>query len=266
MLEKSLDLSQTTIPDWTVSTGPERVDAYINRVRERAADKFYRRLGWMTRAHPFVLEGQRVIVPLYSDGLSFSLMAISDDWGATWSTSTPIVGVGTIQPTLAQQEDGTLVAYLRDAGTLPKRLQVSRSYDRGKTWTAPVDTDIPNPGAGIEVLTLKNGNWLLIYNDLEERRYRLAVALSDDEGKSWKWKRYLERDESDERLNLGSYHYPSILEARDGTFHASYSYSLPRSQVEFDAAGKPMVKSIKHVHFNEAWIKEKSEGGGPKSE
>jgi hypothetical protein len=37
----------------------------------------------MTRAHPYVLDGARLIVPLYSDGFSFSLMAITDDWGAT---------------------------------------------------------------------------------------------------------------------------------------------------------------------------------------
>ena len=28
------------------------------------------------------------------------------------------------------------------------------------------------------------------------------MALSDDEGKSWKWKRYLEKDESDEAAQL----------------------------------------------------------------
>ncbi len=120
-----------TTPDHTVSTGPERVDRYIQRSRENAADKLYRRLGWMTRAHPFVLDNSRVIVPLYSDGFSFSLMAISDDWGATWTTSTPLVGLENIQPSLALKKDGTLVAYMRDAGPLPKRLQLSQSFDRG---------------------------------------------------------------------------------------------------------------------------------------
>jgi len=60
-----------------------RAQAYFDRMRTHAADKLYRRLGWMTRAHPFILEGKRLIVPLYSDGFSFSLMAITDDWGKT---------------------------------------------------------------------------------------------------------------------------------------------------------------------------------------
>ena len=94
----------------------EQVKAYAERQKKNAADKLYRRLGWMTRAHPFVLDGTRLIVPLYSDGFSFSLMAITDDWGATWKTSTPLVGRGNIQPSLARMKDGTLVAYMRDNG------------------------------------------------------------------------------------------------------------------------------------------------------
>ena len=68
-----------------------RMEGWLASMRSQAADKLQRRLGWMTRAHPFVLDGQRLIVPLYSDGLSFSLMAITDDWGKTWHTSTPLM-------------------------------------------------------------------------------------------------------------------------------------------------------------------------------
>src|SRR5438105_1368596 len=35
----------------------ERVRAYLAERRKRAADKYFSRLGWMTRAHPFVLDG-----------------------------------------------------------------------------------------------------------------------------------------------------------------------------------------------------------------
>ncbi len=124
-------------------------------MKKDAGDKLTRRLGWMTRAHPYVLEGTRLIVPLYSDGFSFSLMAITDDWGATWKTSTPLVGLGNIQPSLARKRDGTLVAYMRDNGPPPKRLMVSRSTDRGDTWSRVEDSDRPNPGSGAEVLVLE---------------------------------------------------------------------------------------------------------------
>ena len=82
--------------DRWLAAGPQtdEMRRYAADIKKNAADKLFRRLGWMTRAHPFVLDGTRLIVPLYSDGFSFSLMAITDDWGATWKTSTPLVGHG----------------------------------------------------------------------------------------------------------------------------------------------------------------------------
>jgi len=235
----------------------DRAKAYVDRIRKDAGDKLTRRLGWMTRAHPYVLDGSRLIVPLYSDGFSFSLMAISDDWGKTWKTSTPLVGRGNIQPSLARRTDGTLVAYMRDNGPAPKRLHVSTSKDRGETWTSVEDSALPNPGSGAEVLVLRDGTWALIYNDLEWGRYSLAVSLSDDEGATWPVTRHLERDKdlSGEPQGLGQYHYPSLMQAADGTLHATYSYFAPVAASKKDAEGRVMRKSIKHAHFNEAWVR-----------
>ena len=41
---------------------------YLVAMRQHAGDKLYNRLGWMTRAHPVLLDGRRLIVPLYHDG------------------------------------------------------------------------------------------------------------------------------------------------------------------------------------------------------
>jgi predicted neuraminidase len=241
---------------------------YVDKLRKDAGDKLTRRLGWMTRAHPFVLDGTRLIVPLYNDGFSFSLMNISDDWGATWHTSRPLVDFGNIQPSLVRRTDGTLVAYMRDNGPPPKRLHISESSDRGETWSAVRDTDIPNPGSGAEVRALANGHWILVYNDLEEGRWSLAVSLSEDEGKTWPWTRHLERDPPSAAAqqvpdpdHRGEYHYPSIIQARDGTLHASYSYFIPPAQARKDPEGRLLRKAIKHVHFNEAWIRANETGG-----
>jgi predicted neuraminidase len=237
--------------------GDPQKTAYIEKRKNDAADKLTRRLGWMTRAHPYVLDGTRLIVPLYSDGFDFSLMAITDDWGTTWKTSLPIVGPGNIQPTLARKKDGTLVAYMRDNGPAPKRLMISRSADRGETWSPVEDTDLANPGSGAEALVLANGHWVLIYNDLERDRHRLAVSLSEDEGRTWRWTRYLERDaDPSSEATRGQYHYPSIIQAADGTLHATYSYFAPPGSVKPDAESRLPRKSIKHAHFNEAWIRE----------
>lgn len=230
----------------------EKLEAYIARMRKMAGDKLTRRLGWMTRAHPVVLDNKRLIVPLYSDGFSISLMAISDDWGKTWHTSTPLVGGGNIQPSIVRRKDGTLYTLMRDNGPAPKRLHQSESKDNGETWTPVTDSIHPSPGSGAEIIGLRNGHWVLISNDTQDGRHSLAVEISDDEGKTWKWKRHLELDPAG--AESGRYHYPSIIQAKDGSLHASYSLHLNKKDVGKDKDGKEQRKAIKHAHFNEEWV------------
>lgn len=231
----------------------EEVTRYLAIFREKPADKLYRRLGWMTRAHPYVGDGGRLILPLYHDGFSCSLMAYSDDAGATWRTSNPLIGGGNIQPSIARRADGTLVTYMRDNGPPPARVMESESADGGRTWGPVRDTAIPNPGSGTEIIRLRDGRWLFIGNDSEEGRHQLVVMLSDDEGRTWPHRRYLEQDPPG-RL-AGRYHYPSVIQARDGSIHASYSHHLSTDQpLPKDADGKPAHSSIKHAHFNLAWV------------
>lgn len=234
-----------------------RLTQQIASIRRQAEGKLTRRLGWMTRAHPQVINGRRMILPLYSDGYSFSLMAVSDDDGQTWRTSRPLVGRGNIQPSVVRKGDGSLYALMRDNGPAPKRLHQSSSFDLGETWSPVTDSSIPNPGSGAEIIGLLNGHWILIFNDTEIGRHRLAVSISEDEGKTWKWKRYLEHDEVGGAG--GSYHYPSIIEGRDGTLHATYSFHLPAKQSKRDNNGNPLNKSIKYAHFNEDWIRQGEE-------
>jgi predicted neuraminidase len=215
--------------------------AYAKRQVEHAEDEYFSRMGWFTRTHPLQLPSGRILVPMYSDGFSYGIMAISDDGGLTWTGSEPIVGAGCIQPSVVRKSDGTLVAYLRDNGPPPKRAHISYSKDDGVSWTLAKDTDIPNPGTSIEVVRLKTGDWVAVYNDLERGRYSLVMALSDDEGATWKWKRHLDGNPAKE-IN-SQYHYPSVIQAKDGQIHVTYSYFVPEG------------KSIKHVRLNEDWIK-----------
>jgi predicted neuraminidase len=144
-------------------------------------------------------------------------MALSDDAGETWRASRALAGFGNIQPAVLQRTDGSLVAYMRENGPID-RIRIAESRDDGVTWGPVGTTDFPNPGSGLDGLRLSNGHWLLIYNDTASGRHRLAVSISDDEGKSWKWTRHLEDQPG------GSFHYPAIIQSRDGTLHAVYSY------------------------------------------
>jgi predicted neuraminidase len=238
----------------------EQAMTYLTRRRQQAAIKLSRRLGWMTRLHPFVLPSPvpgkyRMIVPLYSDNFDFSLMAISDDDGTTWKASQPLISIGGVQPSLVLKKDGTIATYMRDNGIPPQRALYSESKDGGFTWSQVIDTDIPNPGSSLELIRLKSGEWLMVCNDTERGRHRIAAMVSDDEGKSWKWKRYLENDAPG--TEAGSYSYPSVMQAKDGFIHVTYSHALNRKDLEKDEQGRPKRSAIKWVRFNLEWVKQR---------
>jgi GT2 family glycosyltransferase len=94
-------------------------------------------------------------------------MAITDDWGKTWTASAPLVGAGNIQPSVVRRRDGSLHTLMRDNGPPPQRLLQSDSRDGGMTWSAVTDSELLNPGAGSEIIGLRNGRWVLINNDTE---------------------------------------------------------------------------------------------------
>lgn len=217
----------------------EYAPPYEELLIEAAKDPKKRETGWMPRTHPTILESGKILLPLYSDGFNFGLIAISEDDGETWKSSLPIVGRGLNQPSLVVRKDGSIDAYMRDDGDEPARIMISHSDDEGYSWTYAKKSDIPNPGASIEVIKLKSGNWILVYNDVDDGRYSMAAAISDDEGKSWKWKRNLENQEG------GNFSYPSVIQAKDGKIHVTYTYRLPGE-----------MKSIKHVAFEESWVGE----------
>lgn len=211
----------------------ERALSYIGAIREEMKKPLMPRLGWMPRAHPLIRNDGALVLPLSNENANIAMMAITKDGGESWTYSSPVPEAGLTQPTLVEFEDGQISAFFRN-GSPEKRIKRSDSADGGMTWGPVTNTDLLHPGAGIEALLLQSGNLLMIYNDVEESpRDKLAVSISDDRGKTWKWTRHLED------LDGGRFDYPSIIQAADGTLHATYSYNL---------------ETIKHVHFNEEWV------------
>jgi predicted neuraminidase len=211
---------------------------------------YFRRMGWQTKNKPIIINKSKLIVPYYSDGFGFSIMAITTNWGKTWKFSEPLVGPGNIQASLVTKKDGTLVAYMRDNGPPPKKMLVSESTDEGTTWSMVKDGNLPNPGAGTDVVTLQNGHWAIVYNDTKRGRHSLALSISADEGQTWQWTRRLENDNRG-KLATAS-HYPAIIQGKDRLLHIVYSYHFN------DKNGKPN-KTIKYVKLSEAWAQQTGE-------
>ncbi len=129
-----------------------------------------------------------------------------------------------IQPTFLQHADGKLQVLCR---TKESVIVTSFSADDGETWSDLEATNLPNPNAGIEVITLHDGRHLLIYNHLGAgktgwgRRGLLNLAISDD-GKQWRKVAVLEQEEKSE------FSYPAIIQTADGLVHMTYTWKRQR--------------------------------------
>ena len=147
---------------------------------------------------------------------------ITKDMGKTWEVVGPIndgVEFDAIQPSILTYPDGKMQVLCR---TREQVVSQSWSVNGGKTWSKMSATELPNPNAGTDAVSLADGRQLLIYNHTVRRsefprsRNMLNLAISDD-GKNWKPVMTLERQE-------GEYSYPAIIQTSDGLVHITYTY------------------------------------------
>lgn len=218
---------------------PERRADYLSRtdaIQAVVSDKLFQRLGWMPRQPPTMLDEKRMMLGLYSDTFNCAMFAFTEDAGQTWEFSRPLTQRG-IQPATVRKKNGNLVAFMRDSPVVRR----AESSDGGMNWSE-VPIDILNSGSSVAALALDSGTWILAVNDVADGRHVLTLYLSDDEGETWPVKRALENLKPD----MGSGHYPTLIQATDGTIHCTYTH---------EDKEKFAGKTIKHVRFNEAWIR-----------
>jgi predicted neuraminidase len=144
----------------------------------------------------------------------------SRDIGATWSVSRPAAGaagIDAIQPSILTHPGGKLQAVGR---TRAGRVFETWSEDGGTTWTPVTLLELPNPSAGTDAVTLKDGRHLLVYNHTPKGRTPLNVAISRD-GKKWNIAHVLESEP-------GEYSYPAVIQTADGLVHITYTWRRER--------------------------------------
>ncbi len=144
----------------------------------------------------------------------------SADRGATWTKHGPIVvpgePYGVIQPTLWETSNGEIRMLMRSTERIGHIVTAS-SRDDGRTWTHVQPTSLPNPNAGIDVVKLKDGRLILIYNHLPSGRSAIHLAVSQDDGASWSTPVVLEEGQTE-------LSYPAVIQSSDGLLHVTYTW------------------------------------------
>ena len=65
---------------------------------------------------------------------------------------------------------------------------------------------------------LQDGRILLVYNHSKDKRYPLNLAISNDDGDTWKKSLILEKKK-------GRFSYPAVIQTKDGKVHITYTWN-----------------------------------------
>ncbi|MBR5079341.1 MAG: exo-alpha-sialidase [Victivallales bacterium] len=113
-----------------------------------------------------------------------------------------------------EHSDGSITCYMR----VHTGVAISRSYDKGYTWTKPVLSDIKGPDSRFFVRRLQSGNLLLVNNDSNTKRAKMTAWLSKDDGKTWPYALTLDPVDHDVA-------YPDGKQAEDGSIYIIHDFA-----------------------------------------
>jgi len=193
----------------------------------------------LVRGVPVPRSDGTLSVPIYHEllGKFSELLQVNKD-GKVLAKQRISHGKQSFQPSIVALSGREAVLLARSASPSDRHIFISSTQDAGKTWTAPVPTSLPNPDAGIAVVTGADNSLLAVYNDSQTDRGNLALAISHDLGKTWKRIHYFEHEK---KPGSGEeYSYPTIIRSGD-QYHLVYTWRR---------------KAIRYVSFNAAWVRQ----------
>ena len=158
----------------------------------------------------------------------------SDDNGKTWRRGQSVLRIvspsgkkyAAQEPGVVELKNGNVLLWIRtNAGCQ----FMSRSTDRGETWSAPRPSWLRSPMSPATIKRLPTGDLLAVWNDHEGRfdlkkpgngfngrRTPLSAALSSDEGVTWHGAKMVESDPE------GHFCYIAVQPLDDGTVLLGY--------------------------------------------
>ncbi|MHA1821201.1 MAG: exo-alpha-sialidase [Promethearchaeota archaeon] len=226
---------------------------------------------------PIMTRNGRYILPAYVEFRDyFGVFYISDDQGKHWKDCGARVKIKddevpkwankkwgrlVLQPTLLERDDGSIIALMRAVRPLGK-MYYSESLDNGNTWSDAKPYILPNPGGAFHWMRLKSGNVAIVYNHAPVKdkigfeRNPLTIALSEDEGRTWKYRRNIMiATEKEVHQRIGG--YPTMTQGPDGRIHITWSFSYQHKLEGTETNITELnLTDILYTNLTEEWIKE----------
>jgi len=198
-------------------------------------------LSALPRNPPAPLVGGGWAVPVYEEFLGkFPEILWLQPRDGEWSAAVSRVegGVYILQASLVPLAAERAVSFFRDFRPA-KWMSASWSDDAGRTWSKPATTELYNRDSGLCAIRLSDGNLLCAFNDVSPgKRENLRLALSSDEGRTWKTVATLAEEPGHE------FSYPYLIRGSDGMIRMVYS--ARQTQIVF-------------AEFSEAWVRQQAE-------
>lgn len=225
-----------------------RVDAKVSLDQGAtwsSAVRFDDQTGALPRGKPVRAGSLGELIPLYREGAEQSFIRIVDLVRLPPGSPPPdriavLPAPQLIQPSLVVQADGKIRAFLRDSREVAVHTAL---FDPATlTWSVPVATNLPNPGAAIDAFMDEEGEFVLVYNPSAGDRLTLRLASAAD-GVHFRGGCDLVS-----AGRQGDVAYPTVVRTADGNWHVAYS-SDDKSR-------------IRHITFNAAWLRQCLAGDG----
>ncbi|MBE9526010.1 MAG: exo-alpha-sialidase [Proteobacteria bacterium] len=179
-------------------------------------------------------------LPVYHEFLGkFSELLRLDSSGNVIDKTRLSWGKTSLQPIIVPFTSTQALSMMRYHGSSPYRILSQYTNDSGLSWSAVEKTTLPNPNAGIHAIQLADGQLLLAFNNHEDEREDMTLAISGNQAKSWEIKKVIEKYHLKKPDNSKQFSYPWLLQTKNGNIHLLYTWHKSH---------------IKHKVFNQQWL------------
>lgn len=165
-------------------------------------DTLFDKPGTFVRQPPVVLDNGDWLLPVWYcitgpgekwvGNHDVSAVMISTDQGHSWTRHDVPDSTGSVHMNVHQLPDGSLLGLFRSRWA--DFIYSSRSTDRGRSWSAPTPTELPNNNSSIQFVKLATDELALVYNPVSAEGHAQRRASLYDEIE----------DEGDDRVTPGA--------------------------------------------------------------